>query len=233
MKPSYTRRFYVSLKTVSLIVACSLANCQALGTGRAGGNHKDALTLPPADTREGMPLNKALSMRRSVRRFNRRDLTSAEIGQLLWAGQGKTSPHGFRTAPSAGALYPLEVHVLTASGVFQYDPNNHQANLLAAGDKRNDLARASLGQDCVANAAASFVVAGVVSRTWSKYGDRAERYVVFEAGAAVQNMLLEAVNLNLGAVVVGAYQDAAVSRIAALPKGSVPLAIVAVGEPIF
>jgi SagB-type dehydrogenase family enzyme len=233
MKSSYIRRFYVSLKTVSLIVACSLANCQALGTGRAGGNHKDSLTLPPADTQQGMPLNKVLSMRRSVRRFHGRDLSSEEIGQLLWAGQGKTSPHGFRTAPSAGALYPLEIHVVTASGVFQYHPNNHQANLLAAGDKRKDLARASLGQDCVAHAAANFVVAGVVSRTWSKYGERAERYVVFEAGSAVQNMLLEAVNLNLGAVVVGAFHDQAVGRIAALPDGSTPLAIVSVGEPIF
>ncbi len=233
MKPSYTRRLCLSLKIMFLTVACSLTNCQALGTGRAGGSQKDALTLPPVDRSQGMPLNKVLFARRSVRQFQSRDLTAGEIGQLLWAGQGKTSPQGFRTAPSAGALYPLEIHAVTESGVFRYDPNHHQAELKAVGDKRSDLARASLGQGCVANAAVNFVVAGVVSRTWSKYGGRAERYVVFEAGAAVQNMLLEAVNLNLGAVVVGAFDDGAVSRIAALPEGGTPLAIVSVGEPIF
>jgi SagB-type dehydrogenase family enzyme len=233
MKPSHNRCFYSSLRTVSLIVACSLANCQALGTGGAGGDQHSSLTLPPADTQHGMPLNKTLAMRRSARRFHDRELTALEIGQLLWAGQGKTSPRGFRTAPSAGALYPLEIHVVTSTGVFQYLPNNHRAKLLAEGDRRADLAKAALGQAYVANAAANFVVAGVMSRTRSKYGDRAERYVIFEAGAAVQNMLLEAVNLNLGGVVVGAYHDGAVSRIALLPEGSVPLAIVPVGVPIF
>jgi SagB-type dehydrogenase family enzyme len=233
MKPSHTRRFYRSLKTISLIVTCSLANCQALGTGGVGGDQQASLTLPPADTEQGMPLNKALAMRRSVRRFHSRTLTAEEIGQLLWAGQGKTSSRGFRTAPSAGALYPLEIHVVTSTGVFQYHPNAHRTRLLAEGDRRADLAKAAFGQACVADAAANFVVAGVMSRTRSKYGDRAERYVIFEAGAAVQNMLLEAVNLNLGAVVVGAYHDGAVSRIALLPEGSVPLAIVPVGVPIF
>jgi SagB-type dehydrogenase family enzyme len=233
MKPSHTRRLCSRLRTVSLIVACSLANCQALGTGGAGSDQPGSLTLPPADTQRGMPLNKALANRRSVRRFHPRELTAGEIGQLLWAGQGKTSPRGFRTAPSAGALYPLEIHVVTPTGVFQYQPNQHQIKMLVEGDRRAELAKAALGQASVADAAANFVVAGVVSRTRSKYGDRAERYVVFEAGAAVQNMLLEAVNLNLGAVVVGAYQDGAVSRIASLPEGSVPLAIVPVGVPIF
>ncbi len=233
MQPSYTRHFFRSLKTLSLIIACSLANCQALGTGRAGGDQQGSLTLPPADTEQGMPLNKALAMRRSVRRFHPRALTAVEIGQLLWAGQGKTSPRGFRTAPSAGALYPLEIHVVTSTGVFQYHPSDHRTKLLVKGDRRADLAKAAFGQACVADAAANFVVAGVVSRTRSKYGKMAQRYVVFESGAAVQNMLLEAVNLNLGAVVVGAYHDGAVSRTAFLPEESVPLAIVAVGEPIF
>ena len=69
------------------------------------------------------------------------------------------------------------------------------------------LARAALGQGCVRDAAANFVVGGIVSRTAGRYGDRAARYVGFEAGAAAQNMLLMAVALNLGAVVVGAYDD--------------------------
>ena len=232
MKPNRVRCCLI-LKTMSFAVVCTLAGCQVDGGARAGENRSDYRVLPTPDTARGMPLNEALFARRSVRRFTPRALTENELGQLLWAGQGVTSPHGFRTAPSAGALYPLEIHVVTEGGVFRYNPQKHRTERLVTGDRRSALAQAFHGQDWVVDGSAVFVVAGVVSRTRSKYGTRAERYVVFEAGAAVQNMLLQAVNLGLGAVVVGAYHDEQVGRIAALPRGSTPLAVVPVGEPTF
>ena len=176
-----------------------------------------------------MSLKEALSKRRSVRAFGKRELTDHEIGTLLWAGQGKTSDRGYRTTPSAGATYPLELHVLTRRGIFRYDPNRDAALRLSDENRIRALARASLGQGCVKGAAANFVIGGIVARTASRYGDRAFRYVNFEVGAAAQNMLLMAVALNLGAVVVGAYDDDRVREIAMLPKESIPLAIISVG----
>ena len=177
-----------------------------------------------------MSLREALSKRRSIRTFGKRELSEMEIKEILWAGQGKTSDKGFRTAPSAGATYPLEVHVLTARGVFRYVPSSNTVVQLSGEALNSDLAGAALGQSCVRNAAANFVIGGVISRTAGRYGERAERYVNFEVGAAGQNMMLMATALDLGSVVVGAYDDDRVREIAMLPKESIPLAIVSVGS---
>jgi SagB-type dehydrogenase family enzyme len=176
-----------------------------------------------------MSLKQALSKRRSVRSFSSRALLDSEILELLWAAQGVTSDQGLRTAPSAGATYPLEVHVLTPKGVYQYVPNGHSVKKLSSENRMAGLSAAALDQGCVKNAAANFVFAGVVERTAARYGDRAGRYVDIEAGCAAENLMLMAVALNLGSVMVGAYDDDGVRNIAELPKGSVPLAIVSVG----
>jgi SagB-type dehydrogenase family enzyme len=215
----------------SLILACSLATGCESTMAKASNPSGDSQVLPPADTNGGIGLHKALFLRRSIRQFKSRDLSVEEMGQLLWAGQGISSPRGYRTAPSAGALYPIEIHLVTSKGVFKYNPMEHRLSLLSKDDKRRDLSTAALHQEFVAQAPVTFVVAGIPSRTSAKYGDRAERYVVFEAGAVAQNILLEAVNLQLGAVVVGAFRDSDIRRVASLPKNSIPVVIVSVGEP--
>ena len=121
-----------------------------------------------------MSLKEALAKRRSIRKFGKRKLSDQEMKEILWAGQGQTSDTGFRTAPSAGATYPLEVHVLTAEGVFRYKPNNNTVAQLSNEDLNGELGDAALGQSCVRNAAANFVIGGVISRTAGRYGDRAE-----------------------------------------------------------
>jgi SagB-type dehydrogenase family enzyme len=187
--------------------------------------------LAPPTTAGGMPLHDVLSLRRSVRSFSGKNLSNEHIGQILWAGQGRTSPEGYRTAPSAGATYPLEVHVLDKNGVFRYDASRRALERLAAEDRRARLQRAALDQSCVGCAPVSFVIAAIVSRTSWKYGERAGRYAAMEAGSVYQNMLLEAAALGLGAVVVGAFDDVRVIETAALPEDSAPLAIVSVGVP--
>ena len=176
-----------------------------------------------------MSLKQVLSLRRSVRSYAPRDLTDDELLDLLWAGQGVTSKKGYRTAPSAGATYPLELHVVSRKGVLRYMPASHTVERLAARDRTAELAEAALHQACVKTAPASIVVAGVVSRTAAQYGDRAERYVDLEAGCASQNIMLTATTLGLGAVMIGAYNDDMVKEIASLPEESTPLAIISVG----
>jgi SagB-type dehydrogenase family enzyme len=185
--------------------------------------------LDKPEVKGGPTLNQALAARRSVRSYGRRALTREETSQLLWAAQGVTSPDGWRTAPSAGGTQPLELHLLTSSGVFRYDPGKHQLERLADDDRRARLSDAALGQRCVREAPAVFVIAGVISRTSWKYGERAERYVAIEAGAAGQNLLLQAAALNLGAVYIGAFHDREVVEIAELPDKAVPYGVIPVG----
>jgi SagB-type dehydrogenase family enzyme len=175
-------------------------------------------------------LEEALERRRSVRAFADTPLTEAEIGQLLWAAQGVTDDAGHRTAPSAGALYPLELYVGTPDGLFHYDPALHGLTLHAPGDPRPAMQEAGLYQDALGDAPAIFAIAAVQKRTAVKYGARAPRYVHMEAGHAGQNILLEAVALGLAAVPMGAFDDARLSEALALPEDQRPLYLIPVGR---
>lgn len=189
------------------------------------------MKLPKPQTDGTGSLDSALAARRSVREFSPRELTPNELSQLLWAGQGVTSPHGYRTAPTAGGTLPLELHLLTPAGVFRYEPRDHALEQLATDDRRAAMAAACLDQAFVGQAPAVIVVAGVIERTARIYGQRAGRYVALEAGCASQNVMLEAVALGLGTVMIGAYRDQDVVRIAGLPAVAVPFAVIPIGEP--
>ncbi|MHC4985474.1 MAG: SagB/ThcOx family dehydrogenase [Planctomycetota bacterium] len=188
--------------------------------------------LPAAQTEGGMTLRAALAARRSVRSFLPDALTDEQIAQLCWAAQGVTDPQrGFRTAPSAGATFPLELYVVTASGVGRYDPAAHGMVAHADGDRRARLRAAALNQQFIEQAPATFVIAGVVARTARRYGDRAARYVRMEVGHAAQNLLLQAVGMELGAVPIGAFDDDAVVDALDLPAAHAPMYVIPVGRP--
>jgi len=191
----------------------------------------EGMALPPPRQESEVSLEETLSRRRSVREFTERPLTWEEIGQLLWATQGITADWGGRTAPSAGALYPLEVYVATAEGVYHYLPQGHRVERVSSSDVRQALWRPALLQDWVRDAPAVFVIAGVYERTERKYGSRAERYVKLEAGHACQNLLLQVVALDLGAVPVGAFYDDQVQNVLGLAADHEPLYLVPVGHP--
>jgi SagB-type dehydrogenase family enzyme len=224
----------LSLAIVVLVVwATALASCGAPSPAAPSPTGSgQAISLPPPARSGELSLEEALVQRRSVRTFQDAPLTTAELGQLLWAAQGITSEHGFRTAPSAGALYPLELYVATAEGVFHYSPQPHHLEVLSAQDARPALHQAALRQEAVRQAPAVFIVTAVYERTANKYGAvRSPRYVHLEAGHAAQNLLLEAVALGLGAVPIGAFEDEKVQAALGLPPDHEPLYLIPVGRP--
>lgn len=216
----------MSIAWLSLIImplnACGVSPQATTATG-------EVITLPAPKTRGSMSLEEALAKRRSVREYAGRTLTWEEISQLLWAAQGVTSEQGFRTAPSAGALYPLEMYVVLPQGVYHYTPATHTVTRTVAGDQRRPLGDAAVRQEAVYQAPAVFVIAAVYQRTAIKYGERAERYVKLEAGHAAQNVLLQATALGLGAVPIGAFYDEQVQSVLGLPQEHEPLYLIPVG----
>lgn len=189
----------------------------------------EKLLLPQPSLKGPLSLEEVLKARRSVRVFQEKELSLKQVGQLLWAAQGITSPDGKRTAPSAGALYPLEVYYFCSQFWGRYDPEEHSLEVLGRGDKREEISRASFNQSWIAQAPGIFVIVGFVERTAVKYGERAERYVTLEAGHACQNILLEAVALGLGGTSVGAFWDDEINSI--LKVQALPLYVVPVGYP--
>ncbi|MBK9180985.1 MAG: SagB/ThcOx family dehydrogenase [Acidimicrobiales bacterium] len=211
-----------------------------LGGCRGSPTQEDAVTATtrtgsvvefPPPVASSVVLERTLERRRSVRAFTPAALTDAEVGQLLWAAQGVTAAWGGRTAPSAGALYPLELHAVTPGRTLRYLPDQHRAEVVTDADLRPDLMAAAGGQEAVGAAPLVVAVVGVPARTATKYGDRATRYVDLEAGHAAQNLLLQAVALDLGAVPIGAFTDDEVARVLALPGGHHPRYLIPVGHP--
>ena len=189
------------------------------------------IVLPAPKHTGKISLEECLARRRSVREFSDRLLTEDQIGQLLWAGQGITSSEGLRTAPSAGALYGLEIYVVLAAGLFHYGPEVHQLEPRATTDLRASLCRAAWEQQAVRSAPAVFVIVGNHKRLAEKYGDaRSPRYVHLEAGHAAQNLLLQAEALGLAGVPVGAFDDHAVHAVLSLPREEQPLYLIPLGH---
>ncbi len=195
-------------------------------------NGAPPIKLPEPDQKGFMTLEETLSIRRSIRRFSDVPLTETEIGQLLWAAQGVTHPAGLRTAPSAGGLYPLEIFAATPDGFYHYMPGDHQIQRLFDYDPRPDLYQAAVQQDSVRQAPLVILITADFDRTAQKYGEeRTPLYVHLEAGHAAQNILLQAVALQLGAVPIGAFYEDQLRQSLELPDELTPLYLIPVGHP--
>ncbi len=196
----------------------------------------DSIALPAPACEGGVSVEQAFLERRSVREYRDEPLTLAEVSQLLWAAQGITHPGGLRTAPSAGALYPLEIYLLAGEvtglepGLYHYEPDGHTLRLVLEGDLRRELSRAALDQSPVLDAPAVIVIAAVYERTKVKYGERGVQYVHIEVGAASENVYLQAASLGLGTVFIGAFRDEEVREVLRLDANEQPLGLMPVGR---
>lgn len=174
----------------------------------------------PAPTKEGqMSLEETMVLRRSIRSYLDLPLSIHELSQLLWAAQGINNERGFRTAPSAGATFPLEMFVVVNNvenldkGIYHYHPQGHQMTFIRSVDVAEPLFTACLSQSMILDSGAILVFAAIYERTTARYGERGVRYIYNEVGHASQNVHLQAAALDLGTVVIGAYRDDEVEEI--------------------
>ncbi len=190
------------------------------------------MELPKPHMKGAFSIEEALHLRRSVRSFSDQSLSQDEISQLLWSAQGTRMGRQRRTAPSAGALYPLELYAVMAQGIYHYDPASHVLAEIREGDLRRELCSASLNQAFILEAPLTVAITAVYERIAVRYGqERAPRYVHMEVGHAAQNLALQAVALGLGSVPVGAFDDAAVHKVLGVPQDHKPLYLLPVGHP--
>jgi len=198
--------------------------------------------LPSPNTDGNMSVERALAGRRSHRRFQDRPISAEQLSQILWAAYGITSPNphpslrgGLRTAPSAGATFPLEIYAVVGNvlgiepGVYRYISESHKIVRVIDRDVRRELAEAALGQRMVSEAPASVFFSAVFSRTTGVYGERGRRYVYMEIGHSAQNVYLQAEALGLGTCAIGAFTDGRVGQLLELPANEEPLYLMPIG----
>lgn len=227
-----SRAVRTAIVLAGAIVGPIMKGASANNRGRA-----ERIKLPPPTQDRLLTVEAAIRSRRSIREFGSSSIALEEISQILWAAQGITHRAGYRTAPSAGALYPLEISLIAgniqslAAGIYRYSPQAHALEAGAVGDRRTVLAEAALSQRWIADAAAILVITAVEERTTVKYGRRGIRYVHIETGHVAQNVYLQAAALGLGTTIVGAFNDAEVTEVAGLRHEETPLCLLPIGRP--
>jgi SagB-type dehydrogenase family enzyme len=198
------------------------------------------IKLPTPNLSGVLNVEEAMGIRRSARSFKDDPLSLEQLSQLLWAAQGITGQSGYRTIPSAGATFPIEVFAVVGlntvqslhKGVYHYDAKSHVLTLHAEGDLRQSLSDAALGEESIATVPLNIVVCAIFQRTTSIYGKRGERYVYIEAGHLGQNVALQALSLGLATVMIGAFHDEEVQEVLHLDEPVRPLYIIPAGVPV-
>lgn len=207
----------------------------------------DPLTyqLPAPTTTGRLSVEEAMLRRRSHRNYLGGAIDISELSQVLWAAYGITKADdsrpsfrgGFRTAPSAGATYPLEIYVVVGkvkgieAGVYRYRSDGHLIIRENDRDIREELAAAALNQEMIADAPASLFYSAFYSRTMQRYGERGrEHYVPMDLGHSAQNVYLQVESLGLGTCAIGAFNDEEVSKVMNLAEQEEPLYIMPIGR---
>ncbi len=154
--------------------------------------------------------------RKSTRKFKNEPITQSELSLLLFGMTGLTRifpQFAFRTVPSAGGLYPIEVYPVINNvkdleqGIYHYTILNHSIELMRQGDFRAEIAKSCLDQQIAYNSAVNFVWTAIIERSKWKYLQRCYRYIYMDAGHVGQNFYLLAEALGLGACTIGAIYD--------------------------
>ena len=200
------------------------------------------IVLPIPESMETMSLDEALKKRKSIRSFSQKPLTLEQLSYLLWASTGiqrKERGYEFRTAPSAGALYPIETYLIANNvqdlekALYHYSIKSHQLEELKKGDFSHSLARAALGQEMLHSSAAIFVWTAIFDRSKWKYRQRAYRYVYLDAGHIAENLALSATSIDLGSCQVGAFYDDEVNEVVGVDgeeESAIYLSVVGIPE---
>jgi SagB-type dehydrogenase family enzyme len=207
------------------------------------------IELPDPRLKGDVSLEETILRRRAVRRYRGEPLLLSQLSQILWSAQGITGTGKLRTAPSAGATYPLEIFVVVGdqciviseakqdpeelqAGIYRYDPKSHSLSLHTSGDLRPDLARAALDEEFIMKAPVDIVICAIYHRTSYRYGKRGERYVHMEVGHVGENIHLQAVALGLSTVEVGAFNDEEVTKVLGVEEQIKPLYMMPVGKSV-
>lgn len=229
-----------------LLLGCSQEVKTSQGENTLKKINSDTLIyiLPSPKTTGNVSVEEALNKRRSQRDYRTDEISAEDLSQILWAAYGITKPMdnpklkgGLRTAPSAGATYPLEIYAIVGNvkdiepGVYRYIPAEHKIVMVIDQDIRKELCAAALNQKMIEVAPASLFYSAVFNRTTERYGDRGKlRYVCMDLGHSAENVYLQCEAMNLGTCAVGAFNDDMVREVMQLPVDEEPLYIMPIGK---
>ena len=199
------------------------------------------IQLPSQAQETKAHFSEILHKRKSIRDFSTKILSLNDLAFLLWASTGiqrVENDYEFRTAPSAGALFPTETYIAVNNveeldpGIYHYNIQNHMLEELKTGSFGEELAHAAMNQKMCSNAAVVFIWTAIFQRSKWKYSQRAYRYVYLDTGHIAENLALAAVSVNLGSCEVGAFFDDEINSLVGVDgKEESAILLCTVGHP--
>jgi len=218
------------LTIIAVIVVSLTALC--MGQRNARVSPLKIVQLSPPNRTGSVSLEQILTRQQSVSQFTGQSLSFTQIGQLAWAGQVIIEPEkGLQTAPSTGATYPISLYFATQDGLLLYHPDKHSLQEVIGGDLRERLAAAAPDQEAIANAPCNIIVVGSAKKVAAKHGNKAQRFMLLDAGHVAQNIQLQAVSLELGSVTIADFDMKQVRKVCKLPANLEPIYLICVGYP--
>ena len=208
----------------------------------------ETIPLPQPRFRRQVYVEDAIITRRSIRDFKDEALTLEDLSTILYLSFGVTAweegVYGYRrfplrAFPSAGALQPVEVYVLSFKvvgldpGLYHYNPLKHELEVLKKGNFSREIIDIALGQEYAGSAPVTLILTIYWARTRWKYGDRGFRYALLDAGFAGENVYLACKALGLGTVAIGAFYDDELCKFLNIDcKDEIPVLIFPIGKPL-
>lgn len=161
----------------------------------------DPIELVEPEKTGGMPVNEALSKRKTSRNFvDKDDLSIQELSTILWACYGPNRESGLKTAPSARGVYPFELYVFLRTGIYTYDIEGNTLQPYLQGDYR-----ANTGEDPFVGKESMDVC--VVSKLLKDYPY--EKHYL-NIGYCMENMYLYCASDNLKCCARGTYNGSSI-----------------------
>ena len=200
---------------------------------------EEEIKLPLPKLEGKISVEEALAGRRSRRAFKDNSLTIEQVSQLLWSAQGITDERrGYRTAPSAAALYPLDIYLVVGKdkvedlkvGVYHYNPLQHSLTIILEEDRRREISQACLDKNQIEIAPVSLIITAEFSRITDRLGKQRMYFAYMEAGHVAQNIYLQVESLGLGTVSMGGIKEENISQALNLPDQHIPLYVMPVGH---
>ncbi|MGQ9618699.1 MAG: SagB/ThcOx family dehydrogenase [Candidatus Aminicenantia bacterium] len=200
----------------------------------------EIIKLPSPETSGGDSIWDCLRKRRSHRDYKGESVTLKELSQVLWGAYGVTAKgwgYYLKTAPSAGALYPIEIYVASfnvdglRNGIYNFNPVDMTLKGIFEGNFSREITYACLDQDFILNSSFVLILTAIPSRTTSRYRERGVRYIFMDLGCIIQNIYISLTALNMGGCVIGAFSDSAMNKIMNLnPEKELVLALFSAGK---
>lgn len=194
------------------------------------------ISLPKAKTQGIVSFEQLLTEQADVHQMTSDPLDNGVLSQLAWAARMRTDP---TQAPQTGnrrgtapvdPRSSMQLHFVTATGVYQYQPGAHQMRQVSSLDQRGDLVLGTVDPQAAGGVGCGIIITGPIRSVNARSTVQLKRIALLETGRIAQNIRLQATALKLVAASIETFDTERVKPLLKLARGTEPLYVLFIGQ---